>query len=381
MPDAGNRRELAGRRGAGRPIGDRARLAAVVGSAVEPAVFTLTESGRIATWSAEAEQIFRYPPRAIVGRRLDALFTDHDREAAAPARILNAARRDGHAAFGGSLRRSDGTTVRARAAAIRLGESGLGFAAVVRDLDAPSNAGASGEARQRRAGRAGAGDGPALQELLRRLVRAQEDERARIARDLHDSIGQQLTALRLALERHEQRCPAGRTDASMADALALLRSIGREIDVLAWGLRPAALDDLGLAAALPRLVDAWSAHVGIPAGFHAAGGEPEPVGRDAEVAFYRIVQEALNNIAKHARATRADVVLSSSGGRLAVVVEDNGVGFDPQDPAVRRRGIGLASMRERASLAGATLEVESAPGKGTTVVLRAPIDRVRPSSG
>ena len=381
MPDAEDRRELAGRRDGGKRIGDQARLAAVVRSAVEPAVFTLTESGRIASWSAEAEQIFRYPPRAIVGCRLDALFTDRDREAAAPARILNAARRDGHAAFGGSLRRSDGTTVRARAAVLRLSESGLGFAAVVRDLDAASNVDAPGEARQGRGRRNGAGDGPALQELLRRLVRAQEDERARIARDLHDSIGQQLTALRLALERHEQRCRAGRTDASMADALALLRGIGREIDALAWGLRPAALDDLGLSAALPRLVDAWSAHVGIPAAFHAAGSAPEPVGRDAEVVFYRIVQEALNNIAKHARATRADVVLSCSGGRLALVVEDNGVGFDPQDPAVRRRGIGLASMRERASLAGATLEVESAPGKGTTVVLRAPIDRLRPSSG
>src|SRR5581483_10130109 len=101
MPDAEDRRELAGRRDGGKWIGDQARLAAVVRSAVEPAVFTLTESGRIASWSAEVEQIFSYPPRAIVGCRLDALFTDRDREAAAPARILNAARRDGHAAFGG----------------------------------------------------------------------------------------------------------------------------------------------------------------------------------------------------------------------------------------------------------------------------------------
>lgn len=213
--------------------------------------------------------------------------------------------------------------------------------------------------------------------LVRELVNAQEDERARIARDLHDQLGQQVTALRLALDRHRESC----ADADhLSRLLALVDAIDSEVDFLAWELRPAVLDDLGLPAALPRFVRQWSDHYGIHAECHGEALPPGALSREAEVAFYRVAQEALMNVAKHARATRADVVLDVQGGSVRLVVEDNGVGFDPSDTGIATSGIGLVGMRERAALIGATLEIESRPGGGTSVFLRAPL-RNRPEEG
>jgi signal transduction histidine kinase len=190
-----------------------------------------------------------------------------------------------------------------------------------------------------------------------------------------------LTTLRLALERSQQRrqgVEAG-DDEEIARALAVTQQIGRDLDFLAWELRPAALDELGLAAALPRFVNEWSAHIGIPAEFRTGWFEMGQLPRDAEVAFYRIAQEALNNISKHAHASRVDVVLAASDGQVVLVIEDDGIGFDASSDTVSARGLGLAGMRERAALVGATLQVESEVGKGTSVFLRRLFDP--PSAG
>src|SRR5262249_13441226 len=150
----------------------------------------------------------------------------------------------------------------------------------------------------------------AVTNLLRRLVNAQEDERRRIARDLHDHLGQQLTALRLALERHQAKAPAS-SDGDVHEALTLTRQVGKDVDFLAWELRPSALDELGLVAALPRFITEWSLHIGVPAEFHLRGFEAGHLRPRAELAYYRIAQEALNNVAKHAHATRVDVLLAA----------------------------------------------------------------------
>jgi signal transduction histidine kinase len=210
--------------------------------------------------------------------------------------------------------------------------------------------------------------------LLRQLVTAQEDERARIARDLHDGLGQQLTALRLALERHgESTHGDGKKDEDLERALALAQQIDTEVDFLAWELRPAVLDDLGLTAALPRFLNEWSAHYGVVANFQTTGRVPARLSPDAETAFYRVAQEALNNVVKHAHATRVDVVLEGQSDAVTLVIEDDGVGFDPGAAEKSVTGIGLVGMRERAALIGGTLQVESTPGKGTTLYLRSPI--------
>jgi signal transduction histidine kinase len=203
-------------------------------------------------------------------------------------------------------------------------------------------------------------------ELLRRIVSAQEDERRRISHELHDDIGQQLTVLRLALER-EQAATKG---CDLSTALELTSTIGRDIDFIAWQLRPAVLDELGLAAALPHFVTTWSSHVGVHADCRVERYTAGMLTAEAEVTFYRILQEALHNVAKHARAARADVVLAVNDGQVVLVVEDDGVGFDLNQVSGSSEGLGLGGMRERAALVQAMQQVESAPGKGTSVFLR-----------
>jgi signal transduction histidine kinase len=207
--------------------------------------------------------------------------------------------------------------------------------------------------------------------LLRKVVTAQEEERGRIARNLHDQLGQRLTELRLSLERVQGR--SGLTpdaDDELSRTLTLVQTIDSEVGFLAWELRPAVLDHLGLAVALPRYVREWSEHYGIEAKYGGDGGHPDGISREAEIALYRIAQEALTNVAKHAHATRVDVLLESRDGYLVLVVEDNGVGFDPEHTTTRERGIGLLGMRERAGLIGAQFEMESGSGEGTSIFVR-----------
>ena len=215
--------------------------------------------------------------------------------------------------------------------------------------------------------------------LLHKVVTAQEDERARIARDLHDQLGQQLTALRLALDQYgETLAPRGNGD-PLERAKTLARELDASVDFLAWELRPAVLDDLGLAAALPRFLDQWTAHYGLPTKFQSTGPIAGRLSVDEETAFYRIAQEALTNVVKHAHATRVDVVLEGRADDVILVVEDDGVGFEVILDDARTAGVGLIGMRERASLIGATLQVESGPGKGTTIYLRLPVGERAPA--
>jgi PAS domain S-box-containing protein len=366
------------------------RLRMLVDSALDYAIFTMTESGVIDSWNPGAERMFGYAADEILGADIGTLFTPEDRAAAMHLKELAEARRSGRAADERYHLRKNGTRFYCSGVTRRLGAGGIGFAKIARDLTDPQRAaealkGAHDELEQRVRQRTSELEAAVVEQeeakmsvttLLHRLVSAQEDERRRIARDLHDHFGQQLTTLRLALERSQQkqqRINAGNDD-EIARALALTRQIGRDLDFLAWELRPAALDELGLAAALPRFVTEWSSHVGIPAEFRVGGFESGQIARDAEVAFYRVAQEALNNISKHAHATRADVVLSSSDGQVVLVIEDDGIGFDAAGDGSGTKGLGLAGMRERAALVGAELQVESSPGNGTSIFLRRPVD-------
>jgi PAS domain S-box-containing protein len=204
--------------------------------------------------------------------------------------------------------------------------------------------------------------------LLRRLVVAQEDERRRLARDLHDGLGQRLTALRLMIEGFEgdrNALPKG-----IARALEMLARIDQEVDFIAWELRPAALDELGLARVLDTYVKEWSHHAQIPAVFHARPGHLPRFAPEVEASIYRIAQEALNNVLKHAAAHSVNVLLELRGETLALVVEDDGVGFraTPKGETM----IGLSGMRERALAVGGTVEVEPTPGGGTTLLTSIP---------
>ena len=207
-------------------------------------------------------------------------------------------------------------------------------------------------------------------ELLKRMVFAQEDERRRIARDMHDELGEQLTALALRIAHLKDSCVDRADLAAQVDALeGIARRLDRNVEQLVWKLRPTALDDLGLRAALTNYVRDWSDRVQIPAELHTTGLMDERLPQDVETTLYRIAQEAMNNIAKYSRAQRVEVILERRTDCVLLIVEDDGVGFDA---AARTSGggFGLVGMQERAALIGATLEIESSPGKGTTVLVR-----------
>jgi PAS domain S-box-containing protein len=219
-------------------------------------------------------------------------------------------------------------------------------------------------------------------ELLRRLVDAQEGEQRRIALEMHDQFGQQLSALVLKISQLKRE--RGRRT-SLGEQLASLEAIARQLDtdldLIVSRLRPPALDDLGLVAALTNYVKRWSAHFDIRADLHATGIAPGQLTDEIETALYRIAQEGLNNVAKHAQAAHVAILLDGRSDRVSLIVEDDGIGVDVEAAGSRDR-FGVVGMRERAKLLGGTLDIESQPGKGMTVVARIPVpsDRERKST-
>ena len=217
-------------------------------------------------------------------------------------------------------------------------------------------------------------------ELLTHLVFAQEDERRRIARDMHDQLGEHLTALALRIARLKQLCVDSTHLAGEVDDLeAIALSLDQDVDRLAWELRPTALDDLGLRAALTNYVHNWSNRAGIPARLHTSGLLDVRLAPDVETTLYRIAQEALNNAAKYSRAGHVEVILERRHDSVLLVVEDDGIGFEA-DGAVKGQGFGLVGMRERAALVGGSVQIESTPGQGTTVLVRIAVPSAASSS-
>jgi signal transduction histidine kinase len=209
-------------------------------------------------------------------------------------------------------------------------------------------------------------------ELLRRIVTTQEDERRRIARELHDQMGQHITALMLwikALGDGPGEATADR-DRQFHRLREMIDEIGREAHRIALELRPTALDDLGLHSALLNHVEEWSERYRIDVDFQNSGLNHRRLGPEVETTIYRIVQEALTNVVKHANAARVGLVIEDGPEHLVAIVEDDGVGFDPE--SVPGLGMGLLGMKERVALVGGTLQVESAPGCGTTLLIRIP---------
>src|SRR5436190_1583849 len=207
-------------------------------------------------------------------------------------------------------------------------------------------------------------------DALQRIVSAQESERRRLARELHDETGQALTSILLGLRPVEEARNEEELRAAVAEVRELVRATLRDVRQLAVDLRPAALDDFGLVPALERLTQTFAEQTGIALEFQAS----VPPGRlpsEIETALYRIVQESLTNVVKHARAARVSVVLTRKDDSVSVVVEDDGVGFEPG--RVADGGLGLLGMEERVALLGGRVAVESRPGAGTTFVAEVPV--------
>jgi signal transduction histidine kinase len=212
-------------------------------------------------------------------------------------------------------------------------------------------------------------------DALRRVVDAQELERARLARELHDETGQALTSILLGLKHLDDVIETDDARVATASLRELVVTTLQDVRRLAVELRPSALDDFGLVPAIERLAGTLAEQSELVVDLEARLGE-QRLPAEAETALYRIVQEALTNVVKHASARRVSITLVRKEGFAVVVVEDDGLGFDPR--TTRTGSLGFVGMRERVELVGGRLTVESAPGAGTTIAAEVPVTRTPP---
>jgi light-regulated signal transduction histidine kinase (bacteriophytochrome) len=214
-----------------------------------------------------------------------------------------------------------------------------------------------------------------LSAVLRRTVLDQEAERLRIARELHDTLGQSLTLLQLGLDGVAQ-APHDRESLRLriASLKVLATDVGREVSRLAWEIRPTVLDDLGLQTATRSLMETWSERTSIRFDLHIAIDETR-LPLVIETTLYRVLQEALTNVVRHSGATKVAVILTAADRQVTMIVEDDGRGFDEGEadhPPLARR-LGLVGMRERLSMVKGSIEFETEPGRGTTLFVRVPV--------
>jgi PAS domain S-box-containing protein len=382
----------------------RGLLAAVVES-TEDAVITKSLEGHILSWNAGARAMLGYAAEDVVGRSVNVIIPDsrRDEELEILERVKEAKRvepfetqrvaRDGRivdvSLTVSPIRDSKGVIVGASKIARDITERTLAQDALRRaheELEdrvrlrtaelSQANESLRNEMDQRQRVEQERGL------LFTRLVLAQEDERRRMARELHDQLGQQLTALRLTLETLKALSSEHPEVHKQVEALQhLARQLDQDIAFRVWELRPAVLDGLGLAAALSEYAGNWSKRFGIRAELHITRPTDERLPLETETTIYRFAQEALNNVVKHARAERVDIVLEHTHQHVSLIVEDNGIGFNAAEARTTVGGFGLIGMRERAALANADFQIESAPGKGTTIVLRVPTTAARTVEG
>ncbi len=207
-------------------------------------------------------------------------------------------------------------------------------------------------------------------DAIQRVVAAQENERRRLARELHDETGQTLTSVSLGLKSVEERVDDPATRQAIADLGRQVAQTMQDVRRIALELRPKVLDDYGLVSALERLTTTFSTQTGIQVDLEAQlGADRLPTA--IETALYRIVQEGLTNVAKHADPTRASVFVTPKNGSVLLVLEDDGSGFDPAK--VRNGGLGLEGMRERVELLEGRMTIESSKDAGTTLVVEVPV--------
>ena len=344
----------------------------IVEGALDYAIMTSDPDGWITTWSPGAEAVFGWSAEEAIGQRTDIAFTPEDRARDEPLKERTIAsergtaldvrwhiRKDGRRVFiDGVMRRLDDDAGRLRGF-LKIGQD-VTERRFAEDLAAQLNMQAERNATRRQ------------------LAAAEEEERRRLARELHDQLGQHLTALTLGLVDIRRVADGDTaTQQRLAQLEELAQTMTRDARHLALELRPPELDDVGLESALSTYVERWGSRFGVLVEVEvstAPGAQPMPP--DVATALYRIAQEALTNVARHAKAQLVSVLLDRADGEARLVVEDDGMGFSLGSVVARARQdgrLGLAGMRERATLVGGTLEIESDPGQGTTVYVRVPV--------
>ncbi len=346
------------------PLEDRYQL--LIDAVQDYAIFMLDPDGRVASWNSGARKIKGYSADEIIGRHFSVFYTPEDVVSDKPGRELAIAAARGRVEDQDWRVRRDGSRFWADVTITAVHDpcgALLGFAKVTRDMTE----------RMRLA------ELEHSNELAAQIQSAREDEQKRIARELHDDLGQQLTALKMGIAALEVQLAASNARPA---ALAATNELQHQIDVmiaslrrLASNLRPPMLDDLGLTAALEWLADDFTHRYDfetvVEAGLDDAHFAPS-----AATAIFRIAQEALTNVAKHAKARHVLIAISSSADTCTVRIEDDGRGTELDDKR-RSRSFGLLGMRERARQLGGFVQIASSPGAGFRIAVRLPLSAIQ----
>jgi PAS domain S-box-containing protein len=359
------------------------RLGAIVESSSD-AILSVTPDGFVTTWNAGAEGIFGYTAGEMIGGSILTLIPPHRQKD--KTWLLSTVRGVQTIHTYDAVRLTkDGRCIDVSVTVSPLRDAAgqfVGVSEIVRDISEQKRAQTllrqaherlEIKVQERTVELSGANH--SLRELSSRLMQVQEEERSRLARDLHDEIGQLLTALKIDLQE-VQHGEVGQSHAgALTDSLELVDHLLTQVRTLALDLRPSVLDDLGLVAALRWYANRQAKRNGWTLSLSVEGMTrrvPVPI----EVACFRIAQEALTNVAKYARAKTIDLTLHRQDEDVTLVIQDDGVGFDVMSARQRAQegqSIGLLGMEERVRLAGGILEISSTPGRGTTILLRFPL--------
>jgi PAS domain S-box-containing protein len=352
--------------------------------------------GIIEEWSVGAERLFGWSREEAVGRSIQIIYTPDDRDKDISGKEMTLALKEGVAGDDRWHLRKDGSFFFASGLLHPIVEENRrpGFVKIVRDLteqvelqaeiddarnavdvrvvDRVSELGELNKVLRIEMARRKRDDYLRLR-MLQRVVETQEDERKRISRDIHDHLGQELTALRLRVEAMSTDVDNDpELNKHLEELQELTRQIDSTVDFLAWELRPNAVTEFGLEKSLDNYVAEWARQFKVKAEFKALKLSQDRLPPLAEINLYRIAQESLNNVAKHADAANVTVLLERRDTDVALIIEADGKGFDLAEKASRAKGLGLLGMGERAALLQGEVEIESAPGRGTTVYVRVP---------
>jgi len=332
------------------------------------AIFMLDTTGHVASWNAGAQRIKGYSPDEIIGRHFSVFYTPEDVAAGKPARELREAATLGRVEDEGWRVRRDGSRFWANAVVSAVRDASgtlLGFAKVTRDLTE----------RKRLASLEHAN------EVSTQMQIARENEQKRIARELHDDLGQQLTALKMGMALLEAQV----SSAGLREPLQATRELQAQVDAMAASLRriaadlrPPLLDDLGLTAALEWLVEDFSRRYGVAAHAAIANDDDAPIDEFAATTVFRIVQEALTNVARHAQAHNVSVSFMLDAEVCTIEIVDDGIGASAaEQPSRQRRTFGLTGMRERVRQLRGTIGFHTAEGAGFRIEIQIPARYLR----
>lgn len=329
----------------------------LVDSVLDYAIYLLDPQGIVVSWNSGAQRIKGYSPEEIIGRHYSCFYAPEDRRLGLPEKALQVAATEGRLETETWRVRKDGSRFWANAVITALHNPDgqlTGFAKITRDLT---------ERKQAE---------DALHELSGRLLRVQDEERTRIGRDLHDSVGQHLMLLKIRLDQLEATFQADEsTRRKLAECIKLLMEAVQEVRTTSYELYPPMLEEVGLKSAIPWYLDGYIERSGIMTTLDISCDSERPP-HEIERAVFRAMMESLTNVRKHSGSAQANVSLHIKDGTVRLEIRDQGKGIPPEiQEAFKRQqpgklGVGLRGMRERVRQLGGELEVSSS-GQGTVV--------------